>query len=74
MIEMSSKTRKKIRAGETDSLNKNMPRIAAPSAPIPTQIAYAVPIGRFWLARARKYILKARVTIVKIDGVSFEKP
>jgi len=35
-----------MRAIDTGSLNKTIPKIAVPAAPIPVQTAYAVPIGR----------------------------
>jgi hypothetical protein len=43
-----------IRAIETGSLKKIIPRIAVPAAPIPVQTAYAVPIGRTFSDQANK--------------------
>lgn len=38
-IEMSNRMRNAILAGETDSFKISIPTTAAPSAPIPTQMA-----------------------------------
>ena len=35
-----------MRAIDTGSLKRTIPKIAVPAAPIPVQTAYAVPIGR----------------------------
>ena len=36
------------------SLKRKMPTITVPTAPIPVQTAYAVPIGMIWIALFRK--------------------
>lgn len=41
---------KKILFQSFDSPYSNIPKIAPPDAPIPVQIAYAVPIGKVFMA------------------------
>ena len=42
--------RKKIRQKLAGSLKINIPSNTVPTAPIPVQTAYAVPIGSVWVA------------------------
>ena len=49
---------KNIRQKVAGSLKKTMPMITAPTAPIPVQTGYTVPIGIDRAARAIRYILK----------------
>lgn len=74
IMAIKRRARKKRRAGLADSLNKKIPKIAAPRAPTPTQTPYAVPIGRVSLAFARRNIEIAKVTRVKMLGRSLVKP
>ena len=48
--------------------------MAVPRAPIPTQTAYAVPIGSVCAAFANKNMLPANVIIVNRLGNNIEKP
>jgi hypothetical protein len=57
-----------------DSLNKIIPRIAVPTAPMPVQTAYAVPTGRDLTEKERSPILVIIAEIVKTDGQSLVKP
>lgn len=52
--------RKNSRQKCTGSLNIQIPSNAVPTAPIPVHTAYAVPIGRVWVALYRRAILMAR--------------
>ena len=58
----------------TGSLNQRIPTIAVPAAPIPVNIAYAVPIGIVFIALANKKKLIIRNNIVMMDGTSSVKP
>lgn len=44
-MEMISVVKKKILIKVTGSLNTKIPRITVPTAPMPAQTAYAVPVG-----------------------------
>lgn len=61
MIDPIKVVRKKILQKWAGSLNNNMPTSTVPTAPIPVQTAYAVPIGIVWLARYNRYILIDRL-------------
>ena len=52
-----SVNRKKSRMGVADSLNTNIPIKTVPTAPMPVQMAYAVPKGKVCTALASKAIL-----------------
>ena len=62
-----------IRAIETGSLKKIIPRIAVPAAPIPVQTAYAVPIGRTFSDQANKEKLPEAKTKNPMLGQIFVK-
>ena len=62
-----------IRAKETGSLKKTIPRIAVPAAPIPVQTAYAVPIGNTFSDQANKEKLPVAKTKKAILGTIFVK-
>jgi hypothetical protein len=49
---------KNNRINSRDSLNKNIPRIAVPTTPIPVQTAYAVPTGSVLREYASRPILR----------------
>jgi len=51
-----------------------MPRIAVPNAPIPVQIAYAVPNGISFIEKDRRTILKIMLAIVKTLGQNLVNP
>lgn len=51
MIPATIKPRLSKRAGEADSPNRRIPVIAAPTAPMPVQMAYAVPTGSVFIAQ-----------------------
>ena len=51
MMPTSSRAAKIRRPAVTGSLNKMMPTITEPSAPMPVQTAYAVPSGSVFVAR-----------------------
>ena len=51
---------KNSRQKSAGSLKKSIPIITVPTAPIPVQTAYAVPMGNVWVARYSKYILIER--------------
>lgn len=53
---------KNRRQKSVDSLNKNIPIRAVPTAPIPVHTAYAVPIGRVCMARNKSIMLRVRHT------------
>ena len=57
-----------------DSPNKITPAIAVPTAPIPTQTAYAVPTGKDFIAIASNQILVMIAKIVPTVGQSLENP
>jgi hypothetical protein len=57
-----------------DSLNRKMPRIAVPNAPMPVHIAYAVPNGISLIEKERSTILKIMLATVKTLGQNFVKP
>lgn len=57
MIEVISRNRKNIRQKSVGSLKKKMPAITDPTAPIPAQTAYEVPIGSVFDARKSMYML-----------------
>lgn len=52
-----SVNRKKSRMGVAGSLNTNIPIKTVPTAPMPVQMAYAVPKGKVCTALASKAIL-----------------
>lgn len=74
IIETKSSKRKNKRLMDAGSFKRKIPTMDAPKAPIPTQIAYAVPIGSTWLAFASKNILADKQTIVNMLGTSLVKP
>tara|TARA_Y100001980_G_C14341466_1_gene155523 strand:- start:114 stop:371 length:258 start_codon:yes stop_codon:yes gene_type:complete len=55
-------------------LKRRIPKIEAPTAPIPTHIAYAVPMGRVCAAFESKYMLPARAISVKALGMMRVNP
>jgi len=63
-----------MRPAVTGSLSSAMPRIAVPAAPMPTQTAYAVPIGSVRAATASRYMLAMIAAIVKTLGQSLVNP
>jgi hypothetical protein len=62
MIEPMSVIMKKILQKLVGSLNTRMPINAVPTAPIPVQTAYAVPIGRLCVALTNSTILMVNET------------
>jgi hypothetical protein len=56
------------------SLNKMMPRLAAPTIPIPVQTAYAVPIGKLFKAVESKKKLAIKAMPVKMLGTGLVQP
>ena len=57
---------KNIRQKDAGSLNQIKPTITIPTAPIPVQTEYAVPIGNVKLARYSKNILRVHLKTPKI--------
>jgi hypothetical protein len=57
-----------------DSSNSNMPKIAVPIAPIPTQTAYAVPTGNDFIAIPSNQTLSTIASTVPTVGQSRVKP
>jgi len=62
------------RSQSIDSLNNIMPIIATPTAPIPVQTAYAVPIGNVLSAHINNPKLPIAETAVMILGQSLVNP
>ena len=57
MMDAISVVRKNSRQNVAGSLKMNMPTSTAPTAPIPVQKGYAVPIGSVWVALANNTAL-----------------
>ena len=57
MMDAISVVRKNSRQNVAGSLKMNMPTSTAPTAPIPVQAGYAVPIGSVWVALANNTAL-----------------
>jgi hypothetical protein len=62
-----------IRAIETGSLKRTIPKIAVPAAPIPVQTAYAVPMGKTFSDQASNEKLPDAKTKNPILGHTFVK-
>jgi len=62
-----------MRAIDTGFLNKTIPKIAVPAAPIPVQTAYAVPIGRVFSDQASNEKLPEAKTKNPMLGQIFVK-
>lgn len=62
------------RATSRDSLNRIIPRIATPTAPIPVQTAYPVPTGIFFSATDRRNTERLMLKAVHTLGQSLVKP
>ena len=62
MIEQINVVRKNNRQKSVGSLKIKIPTITVPTAPTPVHTAYAVPIGKVWVALYNKSILKVRQT------------
>lgn len=56
-IDEIKRNKKNILQKSVDSLNMMMPTRTEPTAPIPAQTAYAVPIGKVLAAKNNRYIL-----------------
>lgn len=61
-------------AGDIASLNRNTLKMLVPTMPMPVQMAYAVPSGRFFKASAKNIMLKTKPMMVMAVGPVFEKP
>ena len=82
MIETINVDMKKSRQKSVASLNTIIPTKTVPTAPIPVQTAYAVPIGNSCVALTSKYILRVRqmknpiyqyVTAVPVDSLALPR-
>ncbi len=65
---------KRRRALVAGSSNMMIPSEAVPTAPIPVQTAYTVPIGRSWTTFASNTILMMSATTVPTVGSGSESP
>jgi hypothetical protein len=57
-----------------DSPNRIIPSTDTPTAPIPTQTAYAVPTGIVFKERDKVHMLTTKAATVRADGIGFAKP
>lgn len=74
IIPMTIIVMKMIRRTSWDSLNKSMPRITVPTAPIPVHVVYAVPTGSVFSAFDRKKKLAVIAIAVHILGQNLVNP
>lgn len=73
MIPTMTIERNNIRQIPAGSWNRTIPRTTVPTAPIPVQTAYAVPIGSSLVAISRNRKLAIKPITVIADGISFVK-
>lgn len=66
--------RKKIFCALAPSLKKKIPTKTLPTAPIPVQTGYAIPIGMVFIEKARSHILMINVMMKRTVGIVSEKP
>ena len=73
MIPTITIERNNIRQIPAGSWNRMIPKTTVPTAPIPVQTAYAVPIGSSLVAISRNRKLAIKPITVIADGISFVK-